>query len=54
MNALIRVGTQEQKKRLFDAMTYSTVTYEYTPTRGKNKGVTSVESEGTHSAREAN
>ena len=54
MNALIRVGTQEQKKRLFDAMTYSTATYEYTPTRGKNKGVTSVESEGAHSAREAN
>ena len=53
MNALIRVGTQEQKQRLFAAMTGSSQTYEYTPTRGKNKGVTSIESEGMHSAREA-
>lgn len=37
MNALIRVGTQEQKQRLFAAMTGSSQTYEYTPTRGKNK-----------------
>ncbi len=54
MNALIRVGTQEQKQHLFAAMTYSKATYEYTPTRGKNKGVTTQEDEGTHSAREAN
>ncbi len=54
MNALIRIGSQEQKQRLFAAMTGSKQTYEYTPTRGKNKGITSIESEGTHSAREAN
>ena len=54
MNALIRVGTQEQKQHLFAAMTYSKATYEYTPTRGKNKGVTTQEDEGAHSAREAN
>lgn len=54
MNAMIRVGTQEQKQRLFAALTYSKATYEYTPTRGKNKGVTTIEDEGTHSAREAN
>lgn len=53
MNALIRVGTQEQKKRLFAAMTGSDKTYEYTPTRGKNKGITSIDNEGMHSAREA-
>ena len=54
MNALIRVGTQEQKKHLFDAMTYSQTTYEYVPIRGKNKGATTIEDEGAHSAREAN
>lgn len=53
MNALIRVGTQEQKQRLFAAMTCSDKTYEYTPTRGKNKGITSIDNEGMHSAREA-
>ena len=53
MNALIRVGTQEQKQRLFAAMTGSDKTYEYTPTRGKNKGITSIDNEGMHSAREA-
>lgn len=53
MNALIRVGTQEQKQRLFAALTYSKNTYEYTPTRGKNKGVTTIDDEGMHSAREA-
>lgn len=53
MNALIRVGTQEQKQRLFSAMTGSDKTYEYTPTRGKNKGITSIDNEGMHSAREA-
>lgn len=52
MNALIRVGSYEQKKRMFRAMTCEEETFEYKPTRGKNAGTTIYETLAQHVARE--
>lgn len=52
MNALIRVGSSEQKKRMFRAMVGEEQTFQYTPTRGKNAGVTIDETLAQHVARE--
>ena len=52
MNALIRVGSFEQKKRMFRAMVGEEQTFQYTPTRGKNAGVTIDETLAQHVARE--
>ena len=52
MNALIRVGSFEQKKRMFRAMVGDEQTFQYTPTRGKNAGVTIDETLAQHVARE--
>ena len=52
MNALIRVGSSEQKKRMFRAMVGEKQTFQYTPTRGKNAGVTIDETLAQHVARE--
>lgn len=52
MNALIRVGNYEQKKRMFRAMTCEVETFKYTPTRGKNAGITIDETLAQHVARE--
>lgn len=50
MNALIRVGSSEQKKRMFRAMVGEEQTFQYTPTRGKNAGVTIDETLAQHVA----
>lgn len=52
MNALIRVGSSEQKKRMFRAMVGEEQTFQYTPTRGKNAGITIDETLAQHVARE--
>jgi single-stranded-DNA-specific exonuclease len=52
MNALIRVGSSEQKKRMFRAMVGGEQTFQYTPIRGKNAGVTIDETLAQHVARE--
>ena len=52
MNALIRVGNYEQKKRMFRAMTCEEESFKYTPTRGKNAGITIDETLAQHVARE--
>ena len=52
MNALIRVGSSEQKKRMFRAMVGEEQTFQYTPTRGKNAGATIDETLAQHVARE--
>jgi single-stranded-DNA-specific exonuclease len=52
MNALIRVGSSEQKKRMFRAMVGEEQTFQYTPIRGKNAGVTIDETLAQHVARE--
>lgn len=52
MNALIRVGSSEQKKRMFRAMVGEEQTFQYTPTRGKNAGVTIDETLAQHVTRE--
>lgn len=52
MNALIRVGNYEQKRRMFRAMIGDAEMFKYTPTRGKNAGVTIDETLAQHVARE--
>lgn len=53
MNAIIRVGTQKQKEQMFYAMVGKQESFEYTPTRGKNKGVTTTETLAQHVVRES-
>ena len=52
MNALIRVGSFEQKRRMFRAMVGEEQMFQYTPTRGKNAGITIDETLAQHVARE--